>query len=230
MRASTRAPSAMWRTPRVPWGWRRRSVGEPGLKIRRAPSASSSGMCEWPKMTSRALGNLIPHPAQPAGRGAAVVDHRDRQALRGERGRLGRAPGGDVGAVVVADDGGHRRVLGQLVEHGGRADVARVQDQVRVAELGRDRGRAGLPAPGSVRVGQHDDPHHGGALPSCASHSAGRINVLVTVVGTARQMRALGSRIVLFVFRRPPGGARAMTETADDQPWDPDPGIDVSVW
>jgi hypothetical protein len=37
-----------------------------------------------------------PHPGQPPGGGPAVVDHRDRQALRRQRGRLGRAPGGTV--------------------------------------------------------------------------------------------------------------------------------------
>src|ERR1700722_8965015 len=57
-RASSRAPSATWRTPRGPCGWRRRSVGEPGLKIRRVPSEASSGMCEWPNATSSAAGNL----------------------------------------------------------------------------------------------------------------------------------------------------------------------------
>jgi hypothetical protein len=34
---------------------------------------------------------------------------------------------GDVGAVVVADDHGHRRVPRQIVEHGGRAHVPGVQ-------------------------------------------------------------------------------------------------------
>jgi phosphoserine phosphatase RsbU/P len=105
------------------------------------------------------LGEPGPHPGQPPGGRAAVVNHRDPQALRCQRDRLGRAPGGDVGTVVVADDRGHRRVLRQLVEHGGRADVACVQDQLRAAELGRDRGRAGFPAPGSVRVRQDDYPH-----------------------------------------------------------------------
>ena len=48
----------------------------------------------------------------------------------------------------------------QFVEHRGRAHVPAVQDQVRAAQLGRDRGRAGLPAPGSMRVGEDDYPHH----------------------------------------------------------------------
>jgi hypothetical protein len=51
------AASATLSTPSVPCDWRRRSVGEPGLKIRRASSAASSGMCEWPNMTSSASGN-----------------------------------------------------------------------------------------------------------------------------------------------------------------------------
>src|SRR6516164_3698910 len=57
--ASTRAPSATWSTPSVPCGWRRRSVGEPGLKIRKPPSPpESSGMCECPNTTRPAPGNF----------------------------------------------------------------------------------------------------------------------------------------------------------------------------
>ena len=63
-------PSAMSSTPSVPCGWRRRSVGEPGLKIRNPPSAeaTSSGMCEWPNTTRPASGN---RPRSRASRPAA---------------------------------------------------------------------------------------------------------------------------------------------------------------
>ena len=43
--------------PSVPRGWRRRSVGDPGLKIRKPSAASSSGICECPNTTSSAAGN-----------------------------------------------------------------------------------------------------------------------------------------------------------------------------
>src|SRR5215469_7054142 len=59
IRASSNAPLSTRSTPSVPCGWRRRSVGEPGLKIRKPPSpAESSGMCECPNTTRSASGNF----------------------------------------------------------------------------------------------------------------------------------------------------------------------------
>src|SRR5690348_37898 len=64
MAAVTRRPSRIWSRPIVPCGWRRRSVGDPGLKIRSpgapgAPGAGwSSGMWECPNTTRSAPGNL----------------------------------------------------------------------------------------------------------------------------------------------------------------------------
>ena len=46
IRASTSRPSSMRSTPMVPCGWRRRSVGDPGLKMRMPASVWSIGMCE----------------------------------------------------------------------------------------------------------------------------------------------------------------------------------------
>jgi hypothetical protein len=43
MRASV-SPSSMFRRPMVPQGWRRRSVGDPGLKIRMPSQTWSSGI------------------------------------------------------------------------------------------------------------------------------------------------------------------------------------------
>ena len=48
--SSTVARPIVWR------GWRRLSVGEPGLKIAKPSARSSSGMCEWPKTTASASG------------------------------------------------------------------------------------------------------------------------------------------------------------------------------
>jgi hypothetical protein len=100
-----------------------------------------------------------PHPAQAACRLAAVVQHRDPEAVQVELRRLGRAPGGHVRAVVVAADRVHRRVLAELVQHRGRAHVARVQDDVGLPQVPGDPRRARLPAARRVRVGQGHHPH-----------------------------------------------------------------------
>src|SRR6266705_3031706 len=55
--ARTRRPSATSRRPSVPCGCRRRSVGEPGLKITWPCPAWCTGMCEWPNTTRPAPGN-----------------------------------------------------------------------------------------------------------------------------------------------------------------------------
>ena len=51
------------------------------------------------------------------------------------------------------------QVLRQLGQNRGRADIARVQDEVRSAQFCRHTRRAGPPPPGGVSIGQHDDPH-----------------------------------------------------------------------
>jgi hypothetical protein len=40
-------------------GWRRRSVGDPGLKMRMPSADWSSGMWEWPNTTSWAAGKRL---------------------------------------------------------------------------------------------------------------------------------------------------------------------------
>ena len=70
-------PSATVATPIVWWGARRRSVGEPGLKIAKPSRSSCSGRCEWPKTTASAPGKRRRMRCQPAVGRAGVVDHRD---------------------------------------------------------------------------------------------------------------------------------------------------------
>ena len=73
----------------VPWGWRRRSVGEPGLKTRCPSAVSPIGMWECPKTTRSAAGKRVRRRAVRPLRGTAVVNHR-RPA--GPRGRTRGSP------------------------------------------------------------------------------------------------------------------------------------------
>ncbi len=159
IRAATSAPSAMSSTPSVPCGWRRRSVGEPGLKIRRPPSLSSSGMCECPKITRSADGNAARIRRSRPAPGRCHGSSRPRSPARSSCSVGGAPQARHVRAVVVAEHRVHRRVLRQLVENAGGADIAGVQDQVRLPQPRGDRRRAGLPAPRRMGIGQDDDAH-----------------------------------------------------------------------
>ena len=64
-RSARRRP---WRSPSCARGARRRSVGEPGLKIWKPSRASCSGRCEWPNTTASARGSA--GAAARAGRSA----------------------------------------------------------------------------------------------------------------------------------------------------------------
>ena len=171
MRAETSSPSWMSRTPMVPRGWRRRSVGEPGLKIR-GPSAGPLGPGPRVERDVRVTeddqlraGEPAAHPGRAARRRAGVVDHGRPEPAQVQLQRVRRAPGRDVRAVVVTPDRPDRGVGGQLVQDARGAHVARVQDEVRAAQVLRDRGRAGPPAARRMRVGQHDHLH-GPILPA----------------------------------------------------------------
>ena len=98
-------------TPSVPCGCRRRSVGDPGLKIAQAALADierNVRVTEDDQLRGRERGA---HPPQPACGLAAVVDHGHRQAAELELEGRRRSPGRDVGSVVVAEHRAHRRVL-----------------------------------------------------------------------------------------------------------------------
>ena len=157
--------------PMVGCGWRRRSVGDPGLKMR-MPSADcvqrDVGVAEHDELGG---GEAAAQPCGPALGRAAVVDHRDREPGEVQFQGVRRAPGGDVRAVVVAADRAHRGVAGELVQHAGRADVPGVQDQVRGVQVRGDRRRAVLPPPRRVRVGQDRDLHPGPSVASSRSRS-----------------------------------------------------------
>ena len=151
--------SSIRSTPMVPCGWRRRSVGEPGLNaIRRRRRARPAGCASGRRRPGGRPGTG--GVAAAAGRpGPAVVDHRGGHAVEVElRGRR-RAPGRDVGPVVVAEHGPDGRVGAELVQHGGGAHVAGVQDEVGAAQPRGHRGRAGLPPPRRMSVRHDDNPH-----------------------------------------------------------------------
>ena len=129
-------------TPMVWRGDRRRSVGEPGLKIAKPPRSSCSGMCEWPNTTASTSGKRRAQALEPAVGEPAVVDHRDPRAV-GVDDPDGRQPGPQLGRVDVAVD----RVDGrperlELGEHGRLDEVAGVEDGVRGLQA-LDAGGAG---------------------------------------------------------------------------------------
>ncbi len=100
-----------------------------------------------------------PHASRPPGRGAAVVDHPDRETGEIDHQRL-REPRRERGVVVVPEHRVHRREPAQLIEQLRCDDVARVEHRVRPAELGVHRvGQPALAAGADVGVGEHDDAH-----------------------------------------------------------------------
>jgi hypothetical protein len=125
-------------------------------------------------------GEPAAHPGEPAHSRAAVVHHRDAQPIQFEFGGLRGAPVGHVRAVVVPEHGGHRRVLGQFGQDRGRADVARVQDEVGAPQLLGHLRRAGPPAPRGVSIGQRDHPHEA-ILPRRRPRAAGLRHKFLTV-------------------------------------------------
>ena len=133
-------------------GARRRSVGEPGLKMWKPSASSCSGRCEWPKTTASASGKRRRSRAsRPVGR-PAVVRHDDPRAA-GLDDPHGGQPHAQRGLVDVAVHGVHRRAerLEQL-EHLDGDEVAGVEDQVGGAQpldAGRGQRTAAL---GHVRV------------------------------------------------------------------------------
>ena len=67
--------------------------------------------------------------------------------------------------VVVPQHGVHRGEAGQLVEHVGHQDVARVEDDVGPLEVGVGGvGQPAGPTPADVGVGEDDDMAHGAYL------------------------------------------------------------------
>ena len=99
------------------------------------------------------------HPGQPARGRSAGVQHAHPEPLQVELGGRRGAPFGHVRAVVVPGHRGHRGVLRQFGQDGGGADVARVQDQVRLAQVFGPPGRADPPPPRRMSVSQDHDPH-----------------------------------------------------------------------
>jgi hypothetical protein len=118
--ASSRPPSAL-SSPIVPRGWRRRSVGDPGLRIRTPSAVSSRGMWECPNTTGGHVGVVVvgehgphrgeggqllqhPGPADVAG----VQDQVDPFQAPGHRGRAGLPVAGawvsDSTATFMIDD------------------------------------------------------------------------------------------------------------------------------
>ena len=106
-----------------------------------------------------------------------VVHDGHAQAVQVEFGGLGGAPVRDVRFVVVPEHGRHGRVLGQSSQDQGGADVTRVQDEIRPAQVLRHPRRAGPPAPRGVGIGQHYDSHessHGRKPPGpCRGYCSG---------------------------------------------------------
>ena len=138
-------------TPIVCRGWRRRSVGLPGLKIWKPSRSSCSGMCEWPKTTASASGKRRPQPVEPARRRAGVVDHRDA------------APAASTIELVRARRVGERRLV-DVAEHRAhrRADAPRARRARRPSRCRRRAGsgrrraaprRSGPAAPGARAAG-----------------------------------------------------------------------------
>src|SRR5579875_1133862 len=138
------------------------------------------------------------HPAQPAGRRTAVVQHGHAQPAEVELGDVGRTPGGHVGSVVVAADRAHRRVPGQLVQHRRGAHVTGVQDEVGPAQMPRHPGRARLPPARRVRVRKDNYP---------AGHDS-------TVSSRTASRGASGGRYDLAMLARKPGKPTRLFE-----PW-----------
>ena len=159
MVASVRVPESMCSRPSVPCGCRLRSVGDPGLKIRSPGAGLVQRDMGVPEHHEVRCGELAAHPHQAPGGGAAVVHHRHAEPVQVEFGGLGGAPGRHIRLVVVPEHGGHRSVLGEFGEDRGGADVARVQDQVRVAQVLGHPGRAGPPPARRMSVSQDHDPH-----------------------------------------------------------------------
>ena len=148
IRAETSSPSSMSSTPMVPWGWRRRSVGEPGLKIR-CPSPAWSErdvrVTEDDQLRARGTGGASGPGGRPPGRSRGSWP---RQPAQVQLQRVRRAPGGDVRAVVVAPDRPDRRVGGQLVQAAAvhTSPACRIRSAPRrcpATARGQDRQRRG---------------------------------------------------------------------------------------
>ena len=125
-------------SPIVCRGWRRRSVGLPGLKIWNAPSARHLVQRDVAVAEDHggAAGERRPLALEPPARRAGVVDHPDAHAARLDDAAR-RQPRPQLGRVDVAVHGGDRRAERlEVVEHRAVIEVARVEDQVGGAQPG----------------------------------------------------------------------------------------------
>ena len=205
---------------------RRRSVGEPGLKIAKPSRASCSGMCECPKTTASASGKRPAHPLEAPGGRAGVVDHRDPRAAGAATVRALAAAAPELGVVHVAVHGVHRRPERlEPSQHRRLDEVAGVQDRVglpqpldaggreraaaaRQMRVGDDR-RASLRAPRArVERARHREPHQPA---QAVGERIGRLALLLARLGAPHGVAHERSR-------RPCAAARAGAAPAGRRP------------
>ncbi len=161
---SVRRPDSMRAVMYVQYGWRRRSVGEPGFSRRRPPSATvSHGMWLCPKTSTSASGKRCAHRCSRPGGRARLVHDGEAQPGQFHVRRLWQ-PGAQLVAVVVAVHPHEPCCAGlQQIQRGGVHPVARVYHDVGPADLvqqlrGQRRG-----TPGQMRVGGQQQAHAPGA-------------------------------------------------------------------
>ena len=128
---SCSAPPAAVAVTKVPCGWRRRSVGEPGFSSRRPFAAVvSHGMWLWPKTRTSASGNRAAQRASRPFLSPGLVYDGEADPLDLDAGHL-RQPVAQRPVVVVAVD---RRPAGasalEQVQQGHVDPVAGVHDDV----------------------------------------------------------------------------------------------------
>src|SRR3954468_18789081 len=97
-----------------------------------------------PEADDRGAGESAGPPPGTAARGAGVVDEPHGDPGDIELHRVRRAPGRDVGRVVVADPCVDRGQSGKLVEYRGPRDVTRMKDEIGATCLAKDGIRKGV--------------------------------------------------------------------------------------
>ena len=153
------SPCSIRRTPRVPYGWRRLSVGEPGLKIRRSPLGHvhrDVGVAEDHQVGGR---ESPPQPSHRPVRGPLSWIIPTAQPARSSSSVSGAPQAATSGPSLLPSTTRTGAKPRQLVQHVGGADVAGVQDHVRPVEVGGHGRRAAFPEARRVGVGDHHDAH-----------------------------------------------------------------------